>query len=75
VTKKQLEDLENFYLATVLLKYNFREKANCFDEIMIQKIRETRLNKKLSDETKAKLSQIFSGHKNPFYGQKHVKNG
>nr|QJS52042.1 putative GIY-YIG homing endonuclease [Bulbochaete rectangularis var. hiloensis] len=38
---------------------------------MIEKIRQKRLGKKLSKETRAKLSKIFAGENNPFFGKKH----
>nr|QYC94366.1 hypothetical protein [Oedogonium sp. 244] len=76
ITKEQRNDRENFYLASIVSKYNFLEKASSSDGYkhspdVIERIRQMRLGTKLSKETREKLSKLFSGEMNPFFGKKH----
>jgi group I intron endonuclease len=71
ITKEQRELREDFYLVTIVNKYNFIQKAHALDNATIEKIRQMRLNRKSSKETREKLSRLFSGENNPFFGKKH----
>lgn len=76
ISAKILQDRENFYLTRISNKYNFLEKAYTSKGYKhtpesLLKIRKSRLGKVLSEETKEKLRQRFSGELNPFFGRKH----
>lgn len=61
ITRKQRELREYFYLATIINKYNFRDKAYAIDYAVIEQIRQMLLGKKSSKETREILSKLFSG--------------
>lgn len=76
VSAKILREAEDIYLSQISNKYNFLEKAytskgykHAPDSLL--KIKESRLGKSLSEKTKEKLRQRFSGEINPFFGCKH----
>jgi group I intron endonuclease len=79
VTSKDLETLENMYLSHFpkTFKYNILDTAfSSVGYVHTQQSRDLisdfRTGKPLSDSAKKKLSELFSGDSNPFYGKSHT---
>ncbi len=76
ISNQELRRVADSYLAAICNKYNLLEKAYISKGYKhtvesLQKIREKRLGRTLSEEIKEKLRKQFSGELNPFFGRKH----